>query len=447
MAKLPKRLLEWQDFLDWYAQDSHYWYFPKGRSVQSSDLIDSFRVLKSFEGRTWRNAQADYLKTLSKKGLFDRRGEDQTENDATAMARMYKAVFSALGLAWVEEDEKISITKAGEDFLSANDPVSVIERQVQRYQIDNPTLGRGYESFKIRPHIFLLEVLLNSHLKISSDEYCLFVARSRTHEDIDKVVSWISAWRQLSEEDQTLLRGLASNLHALGGRRSSLLNTIKLNRSYALNFLTFCSYLERLSGGEWSVRLKLSGKYEAENIVREYRTKAFFIDFSSEKDWFSFYGDTDRFPSKEEAADYYVDTSQTEKLEEITGEGSEYDAQISEKLLEDFLEKNIEQLEKGLTVIGRQYPTVTGPIDLLCRDKSNSFVVVELKKGRASDKVIGQTLRYMGFVKTNMLEKKEQRVRAIIVSRDVDKKLEMAVAGYGSTDVSVRTFSATVKIN
>lgn len=446
MAKLPKRLHEWQEFLDWYAQDNGYWYFPKGRSVQSADLIDSFRVLKSFEGQTWGDAQADYLDSLSSKGLFNRRGEDQNENDATAMARMYKSVFSVLGLAWVEDSEKISITKAGEDFLAANDPISVIEKQVQKYQITNPTLGRAFDDFQVRPHIFLLEVLLNCNLRVSNDEYSLFISRARHHDDIDKVVSWISSWRSLDEGDRTLLKNLVESLHTLGGRRSSLLNTINLNRSYALNFLTFCSYLERPSSGDWSVRLRLSGKYEAESLVRRYRTKGVFIEFSTEKDWFAFYGDPERFPSLEEATDYYVDTSQTDKLEEVTGHGTEYDAQISEKLLEDFLEKNIEQLEKGLKLVGRQYNTITGPIDLLCKDKKGDYVVIELKKGRGSDKVVGQALRYMGFIKTNMLETADQSVRAIIVSRQIDKSLEMAVVGLGIPNIAVKTFSASVKI-
>ncbi|MBD3215252.1 MAG: DUF91 domain-containing protein [Candidatus Lokiarchaeota archaeon] len=38
-----------------------------------------------------------------------------------------------------------------------------------------------------------------------------------------------------------------------------------------------------------------------------------------------------------------------------------------------------------------------GRIDLLAKDKAkNTYVVIELKKGRSSDKVVCQTLRYMG---------------------------------------------------
>jgi hypothetical protein len=41
----------------------------------------------------------------------------------------------------------------------------------------------------------------------------------------------------------------------------------------------------------------------------------------------------------DEATDYYIDTSQTDKLCDVACVGRAVDAQISEKILEDFLEK------------------------------------------------------------------------------------------------------------
>lgn len=447
MGKLPGTLKQWQSFLEWYSRDDAYWYFPKGRSVQSKTVMDAFRILKKFEGTTWREAQADYLYDLESKGLFVRRGADQTDQDATAMARMYKAVFQFLGLAWVEDDEKISITPAGNAFLSANDPTAVIQKQIQRYQIYNPTQSKSSQSFTIRPHIFLLDVLLHSGLYITNDEYTLFVSRAKNSKEIDQIIEWIQAWRGLSTAEQDIIKNLAGELHDLQGRRSSLVNTINLNRSYAMQFLTYCEYLERPSGTNIAVKMKISDKYDVESVVRKYRTEAVFIEFATEKDWFAYFGDHERFPSKNEATEYYIDSSQPEKLGDVHATSEAIDAQISEKILEDFLEKNIGKLEAGLTLIGRQYPTITGPIDLFCCDKDGNLVVVELKKGRASDRVIGQLMRYIGFVKQNLLEHPTQLVRGIIVSKYVDKKLEMAVAGIGSSHITVRTFNASVTIN
>ena len=51
-------------------------------------------------------------------------------------------------------------------------------------------------------------------------------------------------------------------------------------------------------------------------------------------------------------------------------------------------------------VSGKQFPTDTGPIDILAISKDKKeYLVIELKKGRASDSVVGQVQRYMGFIK------------------------------------------------
>lgn len=78
-----------------------------------------------------------------------------------------------------------------------------------------------------------------------------------------------------------------------------------------------------------------------------------------------------------------------------------------EEHLEDFLVKNWANTELGKTYDiyeedgekGQQYQTDTGPLDILALSKDKKrLLVVELKKGRASDTVVGQTLRYMSFV-------------------------------------------------
>jgi len=225
MGKLPKRLKAWQPFLEWWARDDVYWYFPKGRALQSDNVIEVFRVLKQFERSTWNDAQPKFLDALEDAGLFNRRGNGQTEPDATAMARMYRIVFQFL-----EDEEKIVVTPAGNAYLTANDPSSIAARQVQRYQVYNPTQGKNVLTLRIRPHIFLLDVLLHCSYYITHIEYVLFVSRAKTDKELDLVVNWINEFRKLSVTDQDLIELLASELHDFGGRRSNLVNTIKLNR-------------------------------------------------------------------------------------------------------------------------------------------------------------------------------------------------------------------------
>jgi restriction system protein len=108
-----------------------------------------------------------------------------------------------------------------------------------------------------------------------------------------------------------------------------------------------------------------------------------------------------------------------------------------EKHLEDFLVDNWEQTELGKKYdiyedederVGQQYRTDTGAIDVLAISKDKkSLLVVELKKGRASDVVVGQILRYMGYVQ-EVLAEEEQSVRGVIIALEDDQSIRRALA-------------------
>ncbi len=99
-----------------------------------------------------------------------------------------------------------------------------------------------------------------------------------------------------------------------------------------------------------------------------------------------------------------------------------------EKDLRDYLAANPSTVEKGLILIGKEFDTKTaGRIDLLCKDGGGRHVVVELKKGRKADSVVGQVLRYMGWVSQN----KNPKVRGIVIVNERDPYLDYAVAPLG----------------
>lgn len=108
-----------------------------------------------------------------------------------------------------------------------------------------------------------------------------------------------------------------------------------------------------------------------------------------------------------------------------------------EKHLEAFLVENWGQTDLGKDfsifsedgeAVGQQYATDAGPIDVLAVSKDNKrLLVVELKRGRASDVVVGQLLRYMGYVKEEIAEH-DQSVEGIIIALEDDQKLRWALA-------------------
>ena len=61
-------------------------------------------------------------------------------------------------------------------------------------------------------------------------------------------------------------------------------------------------------------------------------------------------------------------------------------------------------------------------------------MVIELKKGRPADQVIGQILRYMGWVKETLCKKGES-VKGLVICRDSDRKLSYALKMTNNIDV------------
>lgn len=103
--------------------------------------------------------------------------------------------------------------------------------------------------------------------------------------------------------------------------------------------------------------------------------------------------------------------------------------------LEHFLVRNWSHTELGKEydiyeedgIKAQQYQTDTGPLDILAISKDKKhLLVVELKKGRASDVVVGQTLRYMGFVQDELAEEGQTVLGAIIAHED-DQRIRRAL--------------------
>jgi restriction system protein len=108
-----------------------------------------------------------------------------------------------------------------------------------------------------------------------------------------------------------------------------------------------------------------------------------------------------------------------------------------EKHLEDFLVQNWKQTELGKQydiyeedgeLVGQQYQSDTGPLDILAISKDKkTLLVVELKKGRVSDNVVGQIQRYMGYVKEELAEA-DQAVRGVIIAMEDDLRIKRALS-------------------
>jgi hypothetical protein len=123
---------------------------------------------------------------------------------------------------------------------------------------------------------------------------------------------------------------------------------------------------------------------------------------------------------------------------------------VLEAHLRDFLAKNLDVLEKGLTLwpVGGDASAVEFPvgedrrIDILARDAGARPVVIELKVSRGHEKTIGQALYYRAEIKKLF---NVNAVRIIIVAREISPELSAAVGEV--SDVLLFEYSISMKVN
>ncbi|RJR15019.1 DUF91 domain-containing protein [Candidatus Microgenomates bacterium] len=118
-----------------------------------------------------------------------------------------------------------------------------------------------------------------------------------------------------------------------------------------------------------------------------------------------------------------------------------------EKHLEDFLIANWKRTvfgntydlmyDEGKELISKQYRTDVGFIDILAQAKDDSeYLVIELKKGRTSDYVVGQTRRYIGWVTRHLA--KGKKVRGVIIVLEAEDGLKYSLIN--QTDITLYTY-------
>jgi len=148
----------------------------------------------------------------------------------------------------------------------------------------------------------------------------------------------------------------------------------------------------------------------------------------------------------------YKDSTETKKeINDVEDQEDVLDNEFAyEKDLQNFLAKNLNLIEDGLTLYqeddipGIEFPVGGRFIDILALDKNNDYVVIELKVSRGYDRVIGQLLRYMAWIEKNQIEK-DQKVRGIIIAKEISEDLILACSKIN--DVQLFEYELSVKLH
>lgn len=448
----------WDRWIEQYTGSTAYWYVPKGRVISVDNVPHiqrQIRVLRRFEGRNWRDIQDRYLKELYSQRLSSATTRDP-DRSGTPMSRMLKQVFTTLGFAWVDENEAITITPAGEKFIVSRSPQRYVATQAQRYQIWNPMMGMTAASqIGLQPVPYLIAVIQRVE-RISIDEYNLFCAKARDINDIDDSIEGINNWRRLGQRRQQAIKEKLDRISinpedSANERRTSIFNTVQLNSSYSRAFWCTSGLIGNDNNGVMTIRK--GSRQKAIRLVDKWKSNGYYIDFQSAKDWIAIYGDPKLELTRQTALMYYSESSQFSMIQQTLDDIHEYtqqqkneyfEAVVREHVLEEILEQNIELVEPGMCLVSRQLQTEVGRIDLFARDKGGRYTIIELKKGKSSDHVFGQISRYMGWCKKT--KSGRAGVRGIIIGRSIDEKLWAAVDAHDS-QVDLKVYDIRMRID
>ena len=114
---------------------------------------------------------------------------------------------------------------------------------------------------------------------------------------------------------------------------------------------------------------------------------------------------------------------------------------LPETVISSAIAQDLEILGKDLTLVAHQHVLGSGNrIDVLCKDKENRWVVVEVKKSATRD-VLDQLLTYMSELKQ---QHPEEEVRGIVMSNSYDPDLDRKIRLLKGSGIELRYYRLKV---
>ena len=104
-----------------------------------------------------------------------------------------------------------------------------------------------------------------------------------------------------------------------------------------------------------------------------------------------------------------------------------------EKHLQELLAEHTTALGPGMSLVRREYMTAIGPVDLLCKDASNSSVAVEIKR-RGDIDGVEQLTRYLELLNRDPLL---APVRGIFAAQEIKPQARVLASDRGITCATI----------
>ena len=162
------------------------------------------------QGRVWATPNKE-TELAIELGLEDahlkRRGKRRDQKGGGA--RTYRAWMKSLGLLFMDEEGRLWLTSAGEALAKGEPPLDILKKQVLGYQFPSAYTFKGStrvaDRFRIRPFVFLLQLLLDDRLDgylLESEEVAKIViayGETNSQKSVDEVVRLIQEHRLVGD--------------------------------------------------------------------------------------------------------------------------------------------------------------------------------------------------------------------------------------------------------
>jgi len=102
-------------------------------------------------------------------------------------------------------------------------------------------------------------------------------------------------------------------------------------------------------------------------------------------------------------------------VEHDMGEAAGLEKDGVERDLQEALAERPEELEEGLRLVRREWPTEVGPVDLICRDRDDGWVAIEIKRVGTIE-AVEQLTRYLDFIR---LDPAKSECRGILAAQSL----------------------------
>ncbi|QMS56029.1 restriction endonuclease FokI C-terminal domain-containing protein [Kocuria varians] len=250
-----------------------------------------FALANAAEGIPWKTSdktiELEYERQLE---LGRLKAEGDRRDQGGGGARTYRAWMKSLGLVFMDGEDRMQLTCAGEAIISEAAPLPILKNQVLKYQFPSAFTQKGSSAvsdrFTVRPFVFLLQLLREPTLGGTLDEaeevakLVLTYGTDNTSATVTDVVNRILEHR--THGDTTLDPDYLATFASSRSKEQNLTELFKNLKDIANTMSNWLRYTQLITveRGQWSIT---DGAEDEVDAIIEQALKTPLIDHADDE--------------------------------------------------------------------------------------------------------------------------------------------------------------------